>query len=212
MKLTISHDTIKALLITAADNDIRKYLESVCVDVRNGTVTLVSTDGHRLLAVPVSADNVEDARNGEYIIPRATLEAVKPAKAGKYAMPILIELPVMPSGSGTLQTVSVIGATTATAQVLDAKFPDWRRVMPATANGIPAQYQPEYLGDWGKVAALLGKHGKGVTAVIHHNGDAAALVTFPRSPAIGVVMPCRLGDNNQTPQHPGLPAWAQMTA
>jgi DNA polymerase-3 subunit beta len=208
MKLTISHDTIKALLLIAPKSDIRYYLNGVCVDVRAGLVTLVATDGHRLLAVPVSADNVEDARNGEFIIPRDTLEAVKPAKYGKIAAQITIELPVMPSGSGTLQTVSVTGTTTATAQVFDNKYPDWRRVTPTSASNEPAQFNSEYLGSFGKVSELLGAKTKtGVTAIIHHNGDAAALVTFPTSQALGVIMPLRV-DNDK---HPGLPAWAQMT-
>ena len=45
MKITITHDTIKALLLIAPKSDIRSYLQGVCVDVRHGTATLVATDG-----------------------------------------------------------------------------------------------------------------------------------------------------------------------
>ena len=205
MKITIKHDTIKALLVIALKSDVRYYLNGVCVDVRNGMTTLVATDGHRLLAVPVLADDVEGVTNGQYIIPRAALEAVKPCKYGKNSLPITIEI------AGT--QVTITGATTATSPTTDGSFPDWRRVVPASANGIPAQFNPSYLGDWGKVAEYLGASGKGsgVTAVIHHNGDASALVTFPISDALGVVMPCRLGANGEAVTHPGLPAWARMS-
>ena len=73
MKITVTHDTVKALLLIAPKSDIRSYLQGVCVDVRNSQVTLVATDGHRLLAVPVSADDVESAIDGQYIIARRYL-------------------------------------------------------------------------------------------------------------------------------------------
>jgi len=198
MKITVQHDTVKALLLVAPKSDIRYYLNGVCVDVRNGTVTLVSTDGHRLLAVPVAADNVESATDGQYIIPRDVLDAVKPVKYGKSAAPITVEI--------VDARITITGATTATSPTVDGPFPDWRRVTPTSANNEPAQYQPEYIASFGKVGELFGA--KNVKCVIHHNGLGAALVTFPTSEALGVIMPLRV-DNDK---HPGLPTWAQMTA
>jgi len=200
MKLTIAHDTIKALLLVSPKSDIRSYLNGVCIDVRQGMVTLVATDGHRLLAVPVTADNVESATDGQYIIPRDTLDAVKPCKAGKHSLPLTIEI--------VDTRITITGATTATSPTVDGRYPDWRRVTPTSANNEPAQFNSDYLASFGKVAALLGASTKtGVTAVIHHNGTGAALVTFPTSEALGVIMPLRV-DNDK---HPGLPAWAQIT-
>jgi len=204
MKLTIAHDTIKALLLVSPKSDIRSYLTGVCVDVRDGTVALVATDGHRLLAVPVAADDVESAIDGQYIIPRDTLDAVKPCKAGKQSFPITVEI--------VDTRITITGATTATSPTIDGRFPDWRRVMPKSATNELAQFNSDYLGAFGKVAELLGAKTKtGVTAVIHHNGADAALVTFPTSEALGVIMPCRVDAAGSVVQHPGLPAWAQMT-
>ena len=152
-----------------------------------------------MLAVPVAADNVEGASDGQYIIPRDTLDAVKPIKVPRSdTLPIAIEI------VGT--QVTIIGATIATSAAMDERFPDWRRVTPATANNEPAQYQPEYIASFGKIGELFG--GKNVKCVIHHNGMGAALVTFPTSEALGVVMPLRVDGDAR---HPGLPAWAQMT-
>jgi len=199
MKITISHDTIKALLLVAPKTDIRYYLNGVCVDVRQGTVTLVATDGHRLLAVQVAADDIQSAMEGQYIIPRETLEAVKPVKVPRSDnLPLTIEI--------VDARITITGATTATSPTIDGRFPDWRRVTPTSANNEPAQYQPEYIASFGKIGELFG--GKNVKCVIHHNGLGAALVTFPASEALGVVMPLRV-DNEK---HPGLPTWAQMTA
>ena len=199
MKLTISHDTIKALLLIAPKSDTRYYLNGVCADVRGGTVTLVATDGHRLLAVPVSADDIQNATDGQYIIPRDVLDAVKPVKVPRSDnLPLTIEIEDA--------RITITGATTATSPTVDGRFPDWRRVMPATASNEPAQYQPEYIASFGKIGELFG--GKNVKCVIHYNGMGAALVTFFTSDAIGVIMPLRVDSD----KHPGLPTWAQMTA
>ena len=202
MKLTIAHDTIKALLLIAPKSDIRYYLNGVCVDVRNGAATLVATDGHRLLAVPVLADDVESAIDGQYIIARDVLDAVKPCKAGKHSLPLTIEI--------VDARITITGATTATNSTMDERFPDWRRVTPTSANNEPAQYQPEYIASFGKIGELFG--GKNVKCVIHYNGMGAALVTFPTSEALGVIMPMRVNaEAGSAVQHPGLPAWAQLT-
>jgi len=215
MKITITHDTIKALLLVAPKSDIRYYLNGVCVDVRQGTVTLVATDGHRLLAVPVAADDIQSAMDGQYIIPRDVLDAVKPVKVPRSdTLPITITL-VQPDkyqdehGRTCVPPidVTVTGQTTATTKLIDGRFPDWRRVTPTSASNEPAQYQPEYIASFGKIGELFG--GKNVKCVIHYNGMDAALVTFPASEAIGVIMPLRVDGDAK---HPGLPAWAQMTA
>jgi DNA polymerase-3 subunit beta len=206
MKITVQHDTIKALLLIAPKADIRSYLNGVCVDARaNGDVVLVATDGHRLLAVPLPVDSIESCAPGQYIIPRDTLDAVKPCKAGKHSLPLTIEI--------VDARITITGATTATSPTIDGRFPDWRRVMPKSANNEPAQFNSDYFASFGKVAALLGASTKtGVTAVIHHNGTGAALVTFPASEALGGIMPCRVdAAAGSVVQHPGLPTWAQMS-
>jgi len=214
MKIQIKPETIKALLTIAAKGDIRYYLNGLLVDVNAaGVVVLVATDGHRLLALPVEPDDVSDARPGEYIIPRDALESVKPVKAGRNAFPLelTIEQPAPapdPERAGvTVQAparFTLTGATTAAGVVVDGRYPDWRRVLPVKASGEPGHFQPDYVADFGTVAALLtGK--KNPCPVIHHSGLAAALVTGLGANAIGVLMPMRVPADEMN--HPGLPAW-----
>jgi DNA polymerase-3 subunit beta len=210
MKITIQSETMRALLAVAAKQDIRYYLNGICVDARdNGDVVLVATNGHVLLAVPVAADDVADLAPGQYIIPRDTAEAVKPIKAGRTTLPLQLEIttpapapdPDRPDVTvKRAPTFTLAGATTAGAAVMDGQYPDWRRVMPAKASGEPAQFQPDYVAAFGAVAKLLGS---GIP-VIHHNGNAGALVTGLGA-ALGVIMPMR----TDAADHPGLPAWAK---
>lgn len=212
MKITVDHSIIKALLICAAKQDVRYYLKGVCIDARqNGDVVLVTTDGHRLLAYPVAVDAIEALAPGEYIIPREALEAVKPAKAGRTMLPIIIDIVTAPDqpdperAGVTIKgktSITVTGATSTVTAPIDGKYPDWRRVMPASASGEVAQYQTEYIDGFGTIAQLMGaKYGP----YINHNGSSAAPVTNLGA-ALGVIMPMRIDDDVR---FTGLPAWAR---
>jgi DNA polymerase-3 subunit beta len=193
MKITIDHNVIKALLICAAKQDVRYYLKGVLVDARASDVTLVTTDGHRMLAYPVATDAIEALAVGQYIIPREALEAVKPCKAGRATLPITIEIDVAHGREN-----KITGATSTVTPLVDGKFPDWRRVMPKTVSGELAQYQAEYLGDFGRIAELFGTK----QPHIHYNGSSAAIVSNLGA-ALGVLMPMR-----SDVEFSALPAWA----
>lgn len=211
MKITIDHNVIKALLICAAKQDVRHYLKGVLVDARATDVTLVTTDGHRMLAYPVATDAIEALAPGQYIIPREALEAVKPCKAGRVTLPIAIEIVTAPDqpdperAGVTIKgktSITVTGATSTVTPLVDGKFPDWRRVMPKTVSGEFAQYQPEYVSGFGDICKLLGGR---FGPFINHNGGSAAPVTN-LGPALGVIMPMRLDGDGV--KFSTLPAWA----
>jgi DNA polymerase-3 subunit beta len=212
MKITIDHSIIKSLLICAAKHDVRYYLKGVSVDARaNGDVVLVATDGHRLLAYPVAVDNIEALAPGEYIIPRETLEAVKPAKAGRTVLPIQIDIVTEPDQPDpervgvTIKgktSITVTGATSTVTAPIDGKFPDWRRIVPASTSGEIAQFNADYVSGFGDVCKLLGgKYGP----FINHNGSAPAVVTNLPG-ALGLIMPFRL-DGDEL-KYTGKPAFA----
>ena len=212
MKLTIEHNIIKALLIVAPRQEIRYYLKGVLVDVRAQDVTLVSTNGTVLIAVPYP-DNIEgDRLIGQWIIPREALEAVKPCKAGRSSLPIAIEIlpgaqtpdPERPGVTiKAPDTIIVTGATTTTTKPVDGRYPDWRRVMPGSASLEVAQFDPALVATFGDVHSMLSGSTKS-KPVVHHNGRGGALVSCLGRDALGVIMPYRVDDM----QHPGLPSWA----
>lgn len=196
MKLAIDHAILKALLLVAPKQDIRYYLNGVLVDVRAQDVTLVSTNGYVLLAVPHLDDVEGDRLIGQWIIPREALEAVKPCKAGRSSLPIAIEIKAP-------DTIIVTGATTASTKPIDGVYPDWRRAVPGSASLEVAQFDPALIATFGDVRSLLGGSEK-FKPVIHHNGRGAALVSGLGRNALGVIMSYRVDDM----RHPGLPSWA----
>lgn len=190
LKITVPADTIKALLMIAAEHDVRYYLNAVAVDHSATGTVLVVTDGHRLLAVPVLPEQLEVCDYGVTIIPRDTLKAVK---CNPYTKAITITL----DGD----TITIEGATTATCKAVAGTFPNWRKVVPLTVDGQPAQYQGAYLGDFKKVNVLLGGK-KDSSPFIHYNGAAPARVIFSNREAVGVIMPMRFD-----PQPLENPSW-----
>ena len=190
MKFLIPADTIKALLVIAAKKDIRRYLESVCIDVRESDAVAVGCDGHKLLALPLTlADDAPALVPGCYIIRREALESVK----------AVLKRPITVTIDPTARTATIDNSSAATtAPLMDATYPDWRRIVPLTVSGEVAQFNAEYVGAFGKVYKLLG--GK-YSPSIRHNGDSAARVVLTGD-AVGVIMPMR-GD----PQPLDNPDW-----
>lgn len=197
MKITIDYAIIKALLTAAPKKDIRFYLNGICVDASKDTVVLVATDGHMMLSFPVSADAIEDRINGQFIIDRVDLDAIKPAKAGKHTLPLVIEV----DDKG----YTISGATKAVNTLVDGKFPDWRRVVPQTLSGELAQFNLELLSRIDDIRKTLGRGA--CDATIHHNGNSCAQITGLHPDALMLVMPCR---SNDAQGDAPIPSWARM--
>jgi len=190
MQFSISADTIKALLVIAGKNDIRHNINSVCIDVRASDAVAVACDGHKLLALPLTlTDDAPALVPGQYIIRREALESVKAVL--KRPLTVTID-PI--ARMATLDN----GNATTTTPLMDATYPDWRRVVPLTVSGEVPQFNADYIGAFGKVHKLLGG---AYSPAIQHNGDNAARVILPGD-AVGVLMPVR-GD----PQPLDNPSW-----
>jgi DNA polymerase-3 subunit beta len=197
LKITIDHAIVKALLTVAPKKDIRYYLQGICVDATKDTIVLVATDGHMLMAFPVSADNVENRVEGQWIIDRVDFDAIKPAKAGKHTLPLTIELDE--------KGYTISGATKAINTFVDGRFPDWRRVVPQTLSGELAQFNLEILSRVDDIRKALGRDK--YDATIHHNGNACAQITGLHPNALLLVMPCRSNDSQGDAP---IPSWARM--
>ena len=172
----IPTDILKAAMLFINTRDTRLALAGARVEIADGAVTVVATDGHRLFAARV--EGAEPADLESLTIPADCLKAAL-AAGGK--LPAL-ELIAYTSGSFSIGPIMF--------QSLPSEFPAWRAVMPCTITGEAAQFNPAYVGDLGKVSKALGD--KTATITIHHNGDSAAIVTFgTRSDCFALLMPCR---------------------
>ena len=110
-----------------AQQDIRYYLNGLLTIVEGGTLTVVATDGHRLALATLKID--QDTPRQEVIVPRkAVVELIK--LLGEAEEPVRIDV----HGN---QVRFSFGSTLLVSKVVDGKFPDYKRV-------IPADYQKHF--------------------------------------------------------------------
>ena len=179
--VTVSHNSLKALALIAAKNDVRHYLNGILIDTTTpGRVHLVSCDGHRALIVGnAKVDGKIEA--GQFIVPIEAITSAKPVRKD----PITIDIEPV---DATVAKYTVTGKLTGTGRTIDGRFPDWRRIIPAlrTGQGELAHFNMQYVGDFGRAAELLDCKYPHIV----HNGENAAWVNLG-SDAFGILMPIR---------------------
>jgi DNA polymerase-3 subunit beta len=186
MQLTIKTNDLKALLICAAKNDIRYYLNGVHFESTPTGYIAASTDGHRLLCINLPHDEPKPDFKG--LIPRALIEAVTKCKAKVITISI--------DGDN----VAMLGDINIAGKLAEGVFPDFRRAVPTSVTGVAgSQFNNEYLVDFDKVGKLL----NGGKASVLQNDGACAMVKFDRDDVVGVCMPMR----HDLPTSLTRPAW-----
>lgn len=180
----LSIAALKAHLIIAPAKDPRFYLNSVFLDGASGH--LVSTGGGALLATKHS-----DLKGAPSVImPRDVLAKVL-KQAPKKADAIEVTI-----GDGVLTFTPAPGVSLA-ATAVDATYPQWRQVVPASCNGEAGNYDPALLARVGDALQTLAGTRTQQHVRMWQNGPAlAALVALPGAgsyvPHVAVIMPLRV--------------------
>ena len=184
MNITITTEQIKAVSVFAAVKDVRYYLQAVCFTCHGENTLAIATDGHCLGVLNLGEQ--DEPPTGEILIPvEALLLAAK--AAGRNS-----KIPITEDRAGSVVYVPV-----------DAKYPDWTRILPKTCSGETAQIDPSILAKFVKARTALGKSG---FITIAHNGLSAALVDIGHEQFVGVAMPMRVDCL------PTLPEWLAVAA
>ena len=151
---SIEISTIKALMLFAGKKDIRSYLNGLHIEQSvNGTLA-VACNGHAIAIARIDSEAHEPA---SITIDRQYIDNLKSNYAVSFEQ----------VDSGTVK-LGVVG-TSITVPIMEAKYPDWRRVVSAKQTGEQAYFDPEY-------AALVNKAGQTIRKnkipyVIQQNGD-----------------------------------------
>jgi DNA polymerase-3 subunit beta len=199
--MQIPYRALKAVSFCApAAKDVRYFLNGVLIDSTGSEVRLVATDGHTLALYRLR----EKAPVGQAILPIEDVkDALKlPRTASEKEHPFEVEL------HDTTITITHGNSTVQKATAIEGKFPDYLKVLPRTASGEPAQYNPEYLNRFAQADRILGwlKRDAAPDVYVHYNGSAGALVECQHdSDFLGVVMPMRLAAGKPSDLTLGLP-------
>jgi DNA polymerase-3 subunit beta len=189
MKANINIETLKAISLAASSEETRYYLKGVYVEVTENTVTYTATNGHILLSRREDAKEA-NTLTGAWIIPLDFIKAAKPSKHCPTA-----DMALMTGANGGTM-LAFTGGYTGMAAPIDGTFPNYRRIIPASASGEVAQFDGVYTGTLAKFAKALGLG----FVNIHHNGENAAPIAFnTRQGVFGVLMPLRQHHSTATP-------------
>lgn len=201
MGLSIEVKKLKAALVTAAKEDTRFYLNGVFVEVHAQHILLVSADGYRMSVIRDAANVPDEAYVGKsFIIPRKLVEdAVKNIKFDRCVVSFT---PAETMDSDVTEQIKIESpGVKLSGAAVDAKFPEWRRVLPngPTKNITDFQVNAAYVGDFAKISTILGDKSAAIT-VRQGVGNGAYLVTLGCEDYVGVLMGAR---NSETP----VPTW-----
>ena len=185
----VKQSTLDAMLLIAAKNDIRYYLNGVYIEWNNVLTRAVGCDGHRLA---VKQQFVEDNQGaGSIIIPRDVIERL-PKRPKNDAIVSITCTGVEDSKKWAI----VAGGVTINFTPCEDRYPDWRRVTHGIkTSGEAAGFNLDYLMSFEKAGVILGG-GKlragGSRVRVHHNGSQGAIVTLDGIDGFAaVVMPLK---------------------
>jgi DNA polymerase-3 subunit beta len=144
----------------ASKDAVRYYLHGVCVDVRDGKLTAVATDGHRLhrrsTEAPAGCSIVATD-----IIPSTAIDALL-AIVRRAEADVEFFLPSGKSdGAPGYARFRIEGATIGT-KLIDGTYPDWRRVVPGEFASTFTVRCDHLLGAVAEGLALANKESAGL--------------------------------------------------
>ncbi|SIS40408.1 DNA polymerase III subunit beta [Neptunomonas antarctica] len=127
--LTLSQGQLRYLIeqtgFSMAQQDVRYYLNGMLLEIADGSLRTVATDGHRL-ATSVTAVETDQQAAQQIIVPRkGILELARLLQHGDEPLKLVI---------GANHIRAHVGDFIFTSKLVDGKFPDYQRVIPRNGN------------------------------------------------------------------------------
>ena len=136
-----------------AQQDVRYYLNVMLLEIADGKLRAVSTDGHRL-ATSVTDVEAEDGLQHQIIVPRkGILELARLLQNGDAELRLVI---------GASHIRAHVGDFTFTSKLVDGKFPDYERVIPKNGDKILLSDRMELRQVLSRIAILSNEKYRGV--------------------------------------------------
>lgn len=145
----------------STDNESSRYaLGAVLVDVADGVVTFVGTDGRRLSAAECEHDLAVD--DGQTLVPSRVMAMLARLASGTE------DSVQLEADANTL--MATIGGTTVTAKLTDGRFPKWRDVVPADGPEPTTVLAAELLSATRAAAIVASEASRGVDYTFTEKG------------------------------------------
>lgn len=149
---------IDSTAFAMAQQDVRYYLNGMLLDIADGHVRAVSTDGHRLAMSSVGA---EVAANRQVIVPRkGILELARLLSDSEETVTLYI-------GDSHLRTR--VGSFSFTSKLIEGKFPDYNRVIPRGGDKIVIADRKLLKSTLSRAAILSHENIRGIRVQLSNN-------------------------------------------
>jgi hypothetical protein len=189
------------MAILAADKkDIRDHIRGVYLEASAKELRFTATNGVVMGVYRIEQDNPDITETIKCIIPAELIAGIK----GKDNVLLTISEPL---DEHRLQRKLTLAQSWAmqSMQSVSRTYPDYRRTIPATTSGEPAQFDPDLLIRLKKFGKAL-QENKGYFAIAY-NGESAAIADFHLGNLLVIIMPLR--KDEKTYADPESPAWSR---
>ena len=163
-KITVTQKQFRQLLgqtqFSMAAQDVRYYLNGLLLIVDGQQLRAVATDGHRLAyaSMPLESSGEAATVRQELIVPRKTVLELNRLLSDNDE-PLHIEL-------APNQIRFRFNEISLVSKLIDGKFPDYERVIPATLKNVVALNRAELLQSMVRAAILTNEKFRGVRLVL----------------------------------------------
>jgi len=199
--LIILPHVLPAMAILAADKkDARAHIRGVYMEVSATEFRFAATNGVVMGVYRLKQDNPDITETIQCIIPPELIAGIKGSNT------LTLEIGET-SDEHRLQRELTIrqGGSKQSMQSIPRAYPDYRRIIPETTSGEPAQFDPDRLIQLKKFGKAL-QANKGFFALAY-NGESAAIADFNLGNLLVVIMPLR--KDERTYAAPESPAWSR---
>ena len=146
-------------LFAMAAQDVRYYLNGLLLLVDGEQLRAVATDGHRLAYASMPLEGIEDLPRQELILPRKTVLELNRLLTDNDE-PLQIEL-------ASNQIRFQFGQINLVSKLIDGKFPDYERVIPASLKNVVTLNRAALLQSMVRAAILTNEKFRGVRLVLN---------------------------------------------
>ena len=162
VKFKVTQKQFRQLLVqtqfSMAAQDVRYYLNGLLLLVEGSELRAVATDGHRLAYASMQLEGEVSTTRHELILPRKTVLELN-RLLGDNDEPLNIEF-------APNQIRFQFGHINLVSKLIDGKFPDYERVIPATLKNIVSLKRTELLQSMVRAAILTNEKFRGVRLVL----------------------------------------------
>jgi len=163
-EFTVATEKLKQLIdktsFAMAQQDVRYYLNGLLIEIRQGELRAIATDGHRLALSSSEADISSEGVN-QIIVPRkGIVELGRLLSDADEAIDIVI-------GASHIRVNT--GGFVFTSKLVDGKFPDYERVLPKGGDKLVTANRQELKQAFTRASILSNEKYRGVRLLLSEN-------------------------------------------